>query len=62
MLTGKRPVIAKFEKLKLEHAHAKDMDESLKNPDFGFSCLHYSVAESQGVLKIQVLNKKGTAC
>lgn len=58
-MTGKRPVIAKFEKIKLEHAHAKDVDESLKNQQFGFSCLHYSVAESQGILKIQVLNKSG---
>ena len=46
MMTGKRPVLAKFEKIKLEHAHAKDIDESLKNPDFGFKCLHYSVSES----------------
>lgn len=62
MMTGKRPVIAKFEKIKLEHAHAKDVDESLKNQDFGFSCLHYSVSESQGILQIEVFNKKGVQC
>ena len=31
MVTGKRPVIAKYEKMKLEHAHADAIDENLKN-------------------------------
>lgn len=53
-LTGKRPVIAKFEKIKLEHAYSKDIDEGLKNKDFGFTCLHYSVSESQGILSVHV--------
>jgi hypothetical protein len=26
-MTGKRPVIAKYEKMKLEHAHADQLDE-----------------------------------
>lgn len=57
-MTGKRPVIAKYEKMKLEHAHADQLDENVKNDDFGFVCLHYSVSESSGKLAIQVINKK----
>jgi len=61
MMTGKRPVIAKFEKMKLEHAHADQLDENVKNEFFGFQCLHYSVSESSGKLTIAVNNKKRTA-
>ena len=57
-MTGKRPVIAKYEKMKLEHAHAYQLDENVKNEFFGFQCLHYSVSESSGKLTIAVLNKK----
>lgn len=60
-MTGKRPVIAKYEKMKLEHAHADQLDENLKNEYFGFMCLHYSVSESSGKLTIQVVNKKREA-
>ena len=35
-MTGKRPVIAKYEKMKLEHAHADQLDEHVKNENFGF--------------------------
>lgn len=31
------------------------------NERFGFKCLHYSVSEASGSLKIAVLNKKRTA-
>lgn len=58
-MTGKRPVIAKYEKMKLEHAHADQLDEHVKNEYFGFQCLHYSVSESSGTLTIVVVNKKG---
>lgn len=60
-MTGKRPVIAKYEKMKLEHAHADQLDENVKNDNFGFSCLHYSVSESSGKLTIVIVNKKKTA-
>ena len=56
-LSRKRPVIEKYEKLKLEHAHADALDTNLKNERFGFNCLHYSVSESSGKLTIQVINK-----
>ena len=58
LVTGKRPVIAKYEKMKLEHAHADQIDDKDKNNDFGFQCLHYSVSESSGKLTIAVINKK----
>ena len=38
---------------------AENIDASLKNDDFGFNCLHYSVSEASGSLQIMVLNKKG---
>lgn len=61
MLSGKKPIIAKYEKMKLEHAHADQLDETVKNESFGFSCLHYSVSESSGKLTIVIANKKKTA-
>lgn len=60
-MTGKRPVIAKYEKMKLEHAHADQLKEADKNDSFGFQCLHYSVSESSGKLTIVVINKKKEA-
>lgn len=58
-MTGQRPAtIAKYEKMKLEHAHADKLDENVKNEFFGFVCLHYSVSESSGHLTIAVVNKK----
>jgi len=47
--------------LKQEHAHADNIEEKLKNENFGFSCLHYSVSEASGSLRINILNKKGVA-
>lgn len=57
MMAGKRPVVAKGEVLKLEHAHAEHIDDKLKNPDYGFKCLHYSVSESSGSLKVHIEKK-----
>ena len=57
-MSGKRPLIAKYEVIKTEHAQADKIDESLKNERFGFKCLHYSVSEASGSLKIAILNKK----
>ena len=41
-MTGKKPLIAKGEKIKFEHAKADDLEDHVKNPNFGFQCLHYS--------------------
>ena len=62
MMSGKRPNIAKGQILKEEHAHAEHIDEKLKNDNFGFKCLHYSISEASGSLRIVVLNKAGGAC
>lgn len=59
--TGKRPAIAKGEIIRQEHEHAEYLDEKLKNPDFGFSCLHYSVSEASGSLRVMIVNKTGAA-
>ena len=56
-MTGKRPAIEKGEIFKMEMAMADHLDESTKNPDYGFKCLHYSVSESSEKLKI-VISKK----
>jgi len=60
--SGKRPAIAKGEVMKMEHEHADFIDEKLKNDEFGFNCLHYSVSEGSGTIKIMVMNKRGVAC
>jgi solute carrier family 8 (sodium/calcium exchanger) len=61
MMTGKRPVVAKGEILRKEHLHADGFDEKEKNPNFGFKCLHYSVSEASGSIRILIDNKKRTA-
>jgi len=50
-------VIAKGEMFKRENAMAEHIDASEKNPEYGFNCLHYSVSEANGEIKIMVLNK-----
>lgn len=57
MMVGKRQVVAKGEIFKQEHLMADNIDEKEKNELFGFVCLHYSVSEASGSLKINVLNK-----
>ena len=59
---GKRPNIAKGQILKEEHAHADNIDEKLKNENFGFKCLHYSISEASGTLRVVIINEKREAC
>ena len=55
--------IAKGEKFKFEHAHAANFeDKSDLNPNFGFKCLHYSISEAFGQIKVPIMNKSGQAC
>ena len=56
-----RSMIGKYEVIKLEHTHADNIDEKLKNSTFGFKCLHYSVSEASESLSIVILNKTGEA-
>jgi hypothetical protein len=59
--SGKRPAIAKGEVMKQEHEHADFIEDKFKNENYGFNCLHYSVSEASGSLKVMVVNKRGTA-
>lgn len=54
---GKRKEIAKYEIIRQEHYKAERLDIALRNKYFGFDCLHYSVSEASGSLKIKILNK-----
>jgi hypothetical protein len=47
--------------LRRENRKASSLKEEQKNPKFGFSCLHYSVSEAAGALKIEILNKSKQA-
>jgi len=58
-LSGKRPVIAKGEIIKQELVSAVNIDDKEKNQLFGFKCLHYSVSEASGSLRIHIINKTG---
>lgn len=57
-MRGNRPAVAKGQKVQLMHVKAENLEEKLKNEHYGFQCLHYSVSEAKGVLKVIVLNKK----
>ena len=50
-------MVAKGQILRRENKSAAHLKEHQKNPLFGFSCLHYSVSEGAGALKIKILNK-----
>lgn len=36
IMISKKPVVQKYEKMKLEHAHAEHLNDEEKNDDFGF--------------------------
>ena len=58
----KKEAIAKGQILRRENKKASVLKEEQKNSKFGFSCLHYSVSEAAGALKINILNKTKQAC
>jgi hypothetical protein len=43
--------------MRRENKSASLLKDHQKNPTFGFSCLHYSVSEAAGALRIKILNK-----
>jgi hypothetical protein len=55
-MTGKREII-KGQKYMKKNVMAKNLDETLKNPQIGFEVLHYSVSEAQGFLEISIIKK-----
>ena len=60
-MTGKKPVVAKGEIIKLEHALASSLEDKDRSPYFGFRCLHYSVSEGSGKIRVYIENKKTEA-
>ena len=54
---AKKEAVAKGQILRRENKSAALLKDAQKNPSFGFSCLHYSVSEAAGALKIKILNK-----
>ena len=61
MLAGKKKVLSKGEVFRSENLLASKLDSALKNEFFGFQCLHYSVSEASGFLRIKIHNKKKKA-
>ena len=59
-LSGRPKIMAKGAVFKQELKSSEHVDN--KHEDFGFPCLHYSVSEASGSLKIAITNKRGTSC
>ncbi len=63
MLSGKKDiVIRKSDVLRKEGPMATTIDQSKRNPNFGFQCLHYSVSEGSGYIEIMIINKLKADC
>jgi len=58
LMTSKKPVVKKGEIFREESQMAKNLTEEQRHEDYGFFCLHYTVSESSGYLKIKIHNKK----
>ena len=57
----KKEAIQKYQVVRRENKSASVLQDHEKNANFGFSCLHYSVSEAAGFLKIKILNKTKVA-
>jgi len=55
-LNYKKEAIAKGTVLRRENLSSNTLKDNEKNGHFGFSCLHYSVSEAAGALRIKILN------
>ena len=52
-----KEAIAKYEVIRRENRAASSLADHQCNANYGFSCLHYSVSEACGAIKVKVLNK-----
>lgn len=52
-----KEAIAKYEVVRRENRSASTLADHQCNANYGFSCLHYSVSEACGHIKVKVLNK-----
>lgn len=62
LMAGRRQVVKKGEIFKSENVMASKIDDKLKNENFGFKCLHYSVSEASQFIEITILNKTRERC
>ena len=58
-INGAKEAIAKGAVVRKENKLADTLSETERNKDFGFQCLHYSVSEGAGVLRVKILNRNG---
>lgn len=58
---GRKDVVKKGEIFRRENRMADKLEDHMRNPDFGFRCLHYSVSEGCGQVEIIILNKNKAA-
>lgn len=61
-ISAGKMVISKKENYQKKELLAENLGENLKNPEFGFQCLHYSVSEAAGRIQIPILNKTRGEC
>ena len=45
--------------IRRQHKQAEELEENVRNPDVCFPCLHYSVSEGAGMLRVKIQNKSG---
>ena len=57
----KKEAIAKKAILRRENKLATTLADHEKHHKYGFSCLHYSVSEAAGALRIKIINKNKKA-
>lgn len=53
-INGHTEAIAKGAIIRTQNKFADDLRDADRNSKFGFPCLHYSVSEAAGVIKIQI--------
>ena len=61
-INGHKEAIEKGAVIRTQNKSAEELSGNDRNYRFGFSCLHYSVSEGAGVLKVKILNKKKKEC
>ena len=54
-----KEAIAKGAIIRRENKQSDTLEEQSRNQDFCFQCLHYSVSEGAGILRVKVLNRRG---
>ena len=60
-INGHKEAIAKGTIIRTQNKSATEIQEKDRNRLFGFPCLHYSVSEGAGMIKVKVVNKSKAA-